>query len=351
MPMLRRRVLLASVFCGLVASGLPALALPGFSGTAAAAEPPRAVASIKPIHSLLAGVMAGVGEPALLVQGHASPHSYSLKPSDAALLEQAQLVFWVGEPVETFLEHPLEALAGRAEVIELLETDGVTVLPSRGGGLWEPHEDEDEAHADEAHDDAQSDEAHAAEAHEGEEHEDEEHDHAHGLDGHIWLDPDNAKAIVARMAAALTALDPDHASQYAANAEQVRIRIDALDRELATWLAPIRDKPFIVFHDAYQYLEVHYGLQAVGSITLNPEQPPSADRLAQIHAKVAAAGAVCVFAEPQFSAGLVRTAMEGSAARTGKLDPEATDIAAGPDLYFVLMRNLARSLFACLGQS
>jgi zinc transport system substrate-binding protein len=308
-------------------AGMVALGAPGRAFAAGSGDVVRAVASNKPNHSLLAGVMAGIGEPALLVQGHASPHSYSLKPSDAALLEEADLVFWVGEPVETFLERPLAALGGRAEVIELLETDGVSLLASRGGGLWEPHRHEGAAEADEAVE---------AEA------------HGHGLDGHIWLDPANAKAIVARMAGALALHDPAHASRYSDNAAQLRARIDALDREMTTWLAPVRDKPFIVFHDAYQYLEAHFGLNAMGSITVNPEQSPSAERLAEIQAKIAGIGAVCDFAEPQFSEALVRTATEGSTARSGTLDPEATDIPPGPDLYFVLMRNLARSLVMCL---
>ncbi|MGD9744567.1 MAG: zinc ABC transporter substrate-binding protein [Dongiaceae bacterium] len=321
----RRRMLQGiGALAGIVALGAPGRAFAAGGGGAI-----RAVASIKPIHSLLAGVMAGIGEPALLVQGHASPHSYSLKPSDAALLEEADLVFWVGEPVETFLERPLEALGGRAEVIELLEIDGVSLLASRGGGLWEPHRHEGAA-------EAEADEAVEAEA------------HGHGLDGHIWLDPANAKAIVGRMAGALALQDPVHASRYSDNAAALRARIDALDREMATWLAPVRDKPFIVFHDAYQYLEAHFGLNAMGSITVNPEQSPSAERLAQIQAKIAGTGAVCVFAEPQFSEALVRTATEGSTARSGTLDPEATDIPPGPDLYFVLMRNLARSLATCL---
>jgi len=326
MTLARRRILQGiGALAGMVVLG-------GSGRTGLAAEDGgaiRAVASIKPIHSLLAGVMAGVGEPVLLVQGHASPHSYSLKPSDAALLEEADLVFWVGEPVETFLARPLEALGGHAEAIELLETDGVSLLPSRGGGLWELHPHEGEAE------------------HEGEG-ETEVHEHGQGLDGHIWLDPTNAKAIVGRMASALAMHDPAHASQYSDNAAQLRARIDALDREMAAWLEPVRDKPFIVFHDAYQYLEAHFGVNAVGSITVSPEQSPSAARLAEIQAKIADSGAVCVFTEPQFSDALVRTVTEGSTVGSGTLDPEATDIPPGPDLYFLLMRDLARSLATCL---
>jgi zinc transport system substrate-binding protein len=302
-------------------------ALVAVVGMVAAPPPSRAeedgawaVASIKPIHSLLAGVMAGAGAPALLVKGHASPHSFALKPSDAVLLERARIVFWAGPALERFLQRPLAGI-GDARTVALLETPGLTLLPVRHGGLWEAHDDE----------------------------------HAGGLeestaepDGHFWLDPANAKQVVMRMARELAAVDPDRTSLYEENAAALAGRLDALDAELAAMLAPVATRPFIVFHDAYQYFERRYGLAGVGSITLDPDQPPGAETLAAIQGRLADGGAVCVFHEPQYPAALVETVAEGTGARVGELDPEGAALADGPELYFTLLRNLAAALVACL---
>jgi len=194
------------------------------------------VASIKPVHALTAAVMQGAGTPHLIVQGGASPHAMSLKPSDARALQGADVVVWVGEGLEPFLEAPLETLAGGAAVVELAEAPGLTRLPYREGGAWEAHTDheEEEAHADEhGHD----------------------HDHGHeGIDMHLWLDPANAKAMVAAIAAALTAADPDNAALYRANAEATAQKLGALAQEIAADLGAVKDVPFVVFHDAFQCL-------------------------------------------------------------------------------------------------
>jgi zinc transport system substrate-binding protein len=300
-------------------------ALPGVA--AAAAEPPRVIASIKPIHSLVAAVMAGVAVPELLVQGAASPHSYAMRPSDAARLDDARVVFWIGPALETFLVKPVASLAGDATVLEIEEISGLALLPPREGGVWAPH------------------------AHEGEEHEDGDHDHAHEagtVDAHLWLDPDNAKVIAAAMAETLAGADPDRAEAYRANARDLAARIDALDAELDGQLAPVRDWPFVVFHDAYQYFEAHYGLAAAGSITVSPDQPAGARRLSEIRAAIVERGAACVFREPQIEPALIELVIEGSGARQGELDPEATALTPGPELYFEMMRGLARNLVECL---
>jgi zinc transport system substrate-binding protein len=289
------------------------------SGSADAA--PRVVVSIKPLQSLVAAVMAGVGKPALIVRGAGSPHTYALAPSQAALIENADLLFWVGHELEAFLAKPIEALGGKSEVVELLEADGVKQLPLREGGPFEEHED-----------------AHAA----GEDRHDE------GFDPHVWLDPRNAKVIVATAAAALSRIDPANGSKYAANAAGVAARLDALESEIRATLAPLKGRPFIVFHDAYQYFENRFGVVAAGSITVHPEVAPGAERIAEIRAKVRDLGAVCVFSEPQFAPKLIETVIEGQGARTGVLDPIGAELAQGPDLYFALMRNLAGSLRDCL---
>jgi zinc transport system substrate-binding protein len=292
------------------------------------ADAPRVVASIKPVHSLVAGVMQGVGEPDLLVEGAGSPHSYSLRPSKAEALSRARVVFWVGENLEAFLAKPLEALSGDADVVELSEVAGVVPLPTREGGTWEEHADEDE-HADE----------HA-----------EDQDHG-AVDMHIWLDPHNAEAMVDAIAVALSAADPEHAATYQANAAKVHDQLAALDLDLREQLAPIRDRPFVVFHDGYHYVEDRYGLNAVGAITVDPQRRPSAGRLQEIRAKLEELDAACVFAEPQFEPALVDTVIEGTGARKGVLDPLGAGLEAGPQQYFQLLDGIADSLVACLGQA
>lgn len=313
----------------------------------------QVVASILPVHSLVAGVMEGVGTPHLLVPGGASPHSFALRPSDARRLERAQAVFWVGPSLETFLERPLNALARKAEVIALAEIEGVTRLPLREGGSWETHAHHDAKTGD--HGDAHG-ETHAKDAdhdHGSKEHHDEthaaEHDHAHGdWNPHVWLDPLNAVAFVEVIAHELGHIDPANKARYDANASRLVTKLRALDGELRRTLAPVRGKPYIVFHDAYQNFEARYGLNAVGSITVSPELSPGARRLVEIRKRIRDAGAVCVFAEPQFEPKIIRTVTQGTGARTGTLDPLGAPLKPGPDAYFQLLRNLADDLNRCL---
>jgi zinc transport system substrate-binding protein len=300
----------------------------GTAGRAAADEAPAVVVSIKPVHSLVAGVMAGVGEPALLVQGAGSEHSYSLRPSQARALDQAEVVFWMGETMETFLIKPLQVLSGNAKVVALWQSPGLTLLPTREGGMWEEHDHGDE-HA-EAHDD--------------------EHEHAHGeTDMHVWLDPSNAKVLAAAIATTLSDADPANASTYQTNAARLDQRLDELDRLLQGKLAAVAERPYVVFHDAYQYFEHRYGVSAVGAITINPTVPPGAQRLGEIRERLEQLDAACVFAEPQFEPALVDTLIEGTSAGKGVLDPLGAALEEGPDQYFGLMHGLADSLVTCLG--
>lgn len=302
-----------------LAVALMTAALAGGLLPAQSAEPPRVVASIKPLHSLAAAVMAGVRAPELLVRGAASPHGFSLRPSDAARLDGAAIVFWSGPALETYLEKPLSSLADDAMVMEVAALPGLTLLPPREGGVWEAHENV-EAHAHEAG----------------------------GIDPHLWLDPENAQVIASAMAERLAAADPANAAAYRANAAALSARIEALDAEIAALLAPVRDRPFVVFHDAYQYFEAQYGLAGTGAITVSPDQPPGARRLREIRAAVAERGAVCLFREPGFDPALVALVAEGSALRQAELDPEGIGLAEGPDLYLQLMRGLARGIADCL---
>lgn len=290
-------------------------------GHGQAAEAPRVVASIKPLHSLAAAVMEGVGVPELLLRGAASPHGFSLRPSDAARLAQAELVFWMGPALETYLEKPVASLAGDAIVLEVAALPGLTLLTPRAGGVWEAP-----AHADD----------HAAAPAAG------------SIDPHLWLDPENARLIASAMAEQLAAADPANAAAYRGNAAALSVRIEALDAQIAALLAPVRHRPFVVFHDAYQYLEARYGLAAAGAITVSPDQPPGARRLREIRAAVAERGAVCLFREPGFDPALVELVLEGSPLRQAALDPEGIGLAEGPDLYLELMRGLARGIAGCL---
>lgn len=305
------------------------------SSTAMAA--PNVVASIKPVHSLVAAVMEGVGEPALIVRGSASPHNYALRPSDAGALEDADIVFWTGHGMELFLADALETLAGEATVVELAKSPGIELLPMREGGTFEAH-----SHGDEGHD-------HDHEGHDHEGHDHAGHDHHHGEgDMHFWLDPENAKLMVSHIAATLTEADPDNAAAYQANAEAELAELDALQGELAETLAPVADKPFIVFHDAYQYFEARFGLTAAGSVTVTPDVAPGAARVDELKTKVSELGATCVFAEPNFEPTIVSVITEGTEAKAGVLDPEGGALEEGVDLYPTLLRGLAADLVECL---
>ena len=262
-----------------------------------------------------------------------------MKPSNARTLQDAKVVFWVGPGLEAFLQKPLESLGSDASIAELDDAPGLTKLKFREGGAFEPHDDGDEAEAHD-HDHAES-----------VGHDDHGHDHDHGeFDTHLWLDPANAKAMAAEITTTLVAADPANALTYQANAKTLDDKLDALDKELAATVAPVKDKPFIVFHDAYQYFEHRYGIKVAGSITVSPETIPGAERVSEIHKKVAELGATCVFAEPQFEPRLVDVVIEGTKAKSGVLDPEAATLEAGPDLYFTLMRGIAASMKDCLSR-
>lgn len=299
----------------------------------ALAEAPRVVATIKPIHALVSAVMGDVGAPALIVRGAASPHTYSLKPSDAQALQSADLVFWAGHGLEVFLEDSIATLAPSARSIELSQSPGIALLPPRQSGSFEHHE----------HDEAEAD---------GHDHEQEAHDHAHAdeaADMHFFLDPANARAMVAVIAETLAAADPEHAEAYRANAAAETADLTALEAGIAARLAPVKQRPFVVFHDAYQYFETRFGLDVAGSITVSPEVTPGADRIAEIRAKLKTLDAACVFAEPQFDPRIVDVLIEGTTAKAGVLDPEGADIAEGPGAYRELLTRLADNLLACLG--
>lgn len=322
---------------------LVAPAVIALSAASPALGAPNVVASVKPLHSLVAAVMEGVERPALLVEGAASPHGFSLRPSDAAKLENADIVFWIGEDLETFLPGPLRSLAGDARIVEMMDQEGMTILGLREGGLFEAHSHDHDDHDKHDHDHEHGHDDHGHDH----SHDDDDHVHEHG-DGHIWLDPQNAQLMVAVITDALIAADPDNGETYNANGQAVAARIDALQTEIDAALAPARGKPFFVFHDAYHYFEARFGIEATGTFTVNPEITPGAARLTEIRGIVGASEAVCLFAEPQFSPSVIETIAEGTSARVGVLDPLGAEIEDGPGLYPALLTALADSLLDCL---
>ena len=299
----------------------------------ALAAEPQVAASIKPVHSLVAGVMQGVGEPVLLVSGGASPHDYSLKPSEARAINQAQVVFWIGPDLESFLVRPLDNVKDQVRVVALLDAPGVTVLPLREGGAWEPH-----PYGRDGHD------------HEQEADDDNGHGHAHAADrdAHVWLDPVNAMAMVRQIMNVLGEVDPAHHADYQRNGAALIERLAQLNRQLAADLAPVKEQPYLVFHDAYQYFEQRYGLNAIGSVVVSAERRPGARRVAEIQARIRDLQARCVFSEPQFQPALVETIIAGGAVRRGVLDPMGAELPPGPDAYFQLLQGLATALRTCL---
>jgi len=341
---------------------LPATLLAG----TAMAEVPRVAVDIAPVHSLVARVMQGVSQPDLIVQPGASPHEYSLRPSEAAALQEADVVFWMGEDLTPWMASAVETLANDADVTTLLEADGVTLLDLREGALFEAHvhgaeEQDHEAHDHEEHAEGEEHdhdhEEHAeAEAHDHDHEEhaeaeghDHDHDHAHGdHDPHAWLSPENAATWLNVIAGQLSAADPDNAGTYFANATAARDELDALSVEIDGILDPVRGRRFIVFHDGYQYFEAAFDFPASGAISLSDASDPSPARISEIRGRVADEGIACVLSEPQFDPGIVETVMGGTEASTAVLDPLGSDLEPGPDLYPQMLRNLASSLASCL---
>lgn len=322
----------------------------------AAHAAPRVVTDIPPVQSLTARVMKGVGSPAGLLPPGASPHRYALKPSDARALSAAALVVWVGPELEPWLDEALDSLAADAPRLTLTAVPGVVTLPRREDarfeahhhheGAHEAHHDEHEMHHDDAAHEDHEHEAHAAGEHD---HHDDHDDHDHGAnDPHLWLDPVNAALWMEAIAQKLAELDPANAEAYRANAAAGRAELEALQAELRAELAPVADKGYIVFHDAYHYFENRFGVNAVGAISIGDARAPSAARIQALRDLVQETGAVCVFTEPQYPAGLARTVAEGSGVTIGSLDPLGAALAPGAGQYPALLRAMARDLVACL---
>ena len=321
------------------------------------ADAPRVATDIPPVHSLVARVMQGVGEPVLVLPPGASPHGHAMRPSEAAALADADLVVWMGEGLTPWLARGIDALASGAASVELLKSAGTSLLGYREGATFERHENGGAEHGGAEH--AEAGHAGPAGLHATEDgHADEDRGagrdapaRAHGVNPHAWLDPENAKLWLEAIAAALADADPGNSGAYARNAAEGRAELEALTAELTETLEPVRGRPFVVFHDAYHYFEHRFGLEAAGAISLGDAAAPSPARLAAVRRAVRETGARCIFAEPQFAPGLIATVVEGTDARAAILDPLGASLAPGPDLYPELLRSLAADLRDCLGEA
>ena len=286
------------------------------------------VVSIKPFHSLVSGVMLGVASPELLLKGNFSPHTYSLKPSDAKKLQYADFVFWGGEALEGFLAKPISSLSKNAEVVSILEINGLKLRSFRA----ESHIGKSENFASQTHNlqKYKVEELKAA------------------LDPHIWLDPENAKVITQKTVQILSDFDPENAQKFQKNGEKIIVRLNELDQQLSSEMSEISDRTYLVLHDAYQYFESRYQLKNAGSITLQLEHFLSVYRLKKIQKMIKTIKVHCIFTEPQYSQKLVNTLIKDTSVKKGILDPIGADILPGPELYFDLLKNLSISLKSCL---
>lgn len=275
------------------------------------------VVTIKPLYSLVAGVVGDTENVILLLDNDASPHDFQLKPSQMRTLQNASIIFYIDDHFETFLTSAFKTLPPHVQKHAMMQDVNLILYPNRKGGVWDRHEHE-------THEDSKS------------------------YDRHVWLDPENARRMVHAIAERLSALYPENRNAYKENSRIIIKKIDTLDGKLTSMLSGVRDEPFIVFHDAYQYFERAYRLNGVGSITFEPNESPSPVRIMAIRKRLQQTKAKCVFREPQFKNRLIQTVTEGSKAKIATLDPMGVHLDNKKDLYFALLKNLAHSLKECL---
>ncbi len=304
----------------------------------------KVVTSIKPIHSLASYLMDGVNKPDLIVDGYSSPHGFALKPSHAKMLQEADLIFWVGEGLENFLIKPLNSIAKKAEKIELMEIKGLKKLKFREKNIFDGHDDhghEEDGHKEDEHDEHE----HEEDGHKEDEH-DEHEGHAHGeYDPHIWLDPINAKIILNEMVEHLIENDEKNSSTYKNNLAKALKDIDKLIKDVKSELN--KDISFIVFHDAYQYFENRFNVSVLGAFTVNTDVMPGAEQLSEIREIIEHDKVSCIFSEPQFNPDIINAVAKDMDIKTGVLDPLGATLDSGKGLYFKLIKNMSKSFKGC----
>ena len=298
----------------------------------------KVVASIKPVHSLVSYVMDGVGRPDLIVDGYNSPHGFSLKPSHAKMIENADLIIWVGEDLEAFLEKPLNTIAKKAVNVEIMELKSIKKLKFREKNVFEDHDDH--GHKEKKHDDH-------GHGHKEKKHDDHGHEgHAHGEhDPHVWLDPMNAKVIIKEIEKQLIKLDPNNSSKYKANSKKAQSELDNLTKNIKRDLKD--NLRFVVFHDAYQYFENRFGIKVLGALTVNPDVLPGAEQLSEIREVIEHEKVNCLFAEPQFNPAIIKSIAKDTKIKTGVLDPLGATLDKGKSMYMDLLKEISNSFKGC----
>jgi len=309
----------------------------------------KVVASIKPIHSLASYVMDGVGKPDIIVDGYNSPHNFSLKPSHAKMIEKANLIIWVGEDLETFLEKPLKTISKDAVNVEIMGLKGVKKLKFREKNIFESHDDHGHDHKEHGHDEHKEHGhvEHKEHGHKEKKHNDHGHEgHAHGEhDPHVWLDPMNAKVIVKEIENQLVRLDPNNASKYKANSKKAQSELDILTKNIKKDLK--KDLRFVVFHDAYQYFENRFGIKVLGALTVNPDILPGAEQLSEIREVIEHEKVNCLFSEPQFNPAIIKSIAKDTKIKTGVLDPLGATLNKGKGMYSELLQSMYASFKGC----
>ena len=315
----------------------------------------KVVASIKPIHSLASYLMDGVAKPDLIVDGYASPHGFAMKPSHAKMLQNADLIFWVGEDLENFLEKPLKSIAKKAEKIELMEIKGLQVLKFRERNIFDDHDDhghddhddhDDHGKKEDDHDDHGHDDHGKKDGHDDHDDHDGHEGHHHGeFDPHIWLDPVNAKVILKEMAEHLIENDSENEATYKSNLKKALNDIDKLTADVKAELN--KSVASIVFHDAYQYFEERFNVNILGAFTVNTDVMPGAEQLKEIREVIEHDKVACVFSEPQFNPDIIKAVAKDMNIKTGVVDPLGATLNPGKSLYFDLIRNMSASFKGC----
>ncbi|WP_417702790.1 zinc ABC transporter substrate-binding protein ZnuA [Pseudomonas sp.] len=290
----------------------------------------RVLTTIKPLQLIAAAVQDGLGEPEVLLPSGASPHHYALRPSDVRRVRDADLLYWIGPDMESFLPRVLGSRDKPQVAVQ--DLPGMTLRH-----FGEEHEEHENDHDDHAHEHGGDDLGH-------------DHDHRPGsLDAHLWLAADNARVIAARMAADLAQLDAANAARYAANLQAFEARLDALDGRIRAQLAALQGKPYFVFHEAFDYFEAAYGLEHAGVFSVLTEVQPGARHVAAMRKTLQEAGPSCVFSEPPLRPRLAETLSAGLPVKLAELDALGGTLPVNASGYEQLLENLAGGLSECLG--
>ncbi len=284
----------------------------------ALAEAPRVVTDIAPIHSLVAQVMEGVGVPQVLLSGAASPHDFQFTFDQAAAVQDANLVIWVGPPLTPWLADALATLAAEEQSFELLRSEDWPMQQRRD---WDDDHDHDD---------------------------DQDHDES-SVDPHAWLDPQVAVAWTRNIATTLRLMDPENEVTYMANADATVARLTRLDAQIEAMLAEVPRGAILVPHDAYQYFGARYGVTAIGAISLSDATNPSPAHIDELHKLVRKEDVVCVLGDPQSRESWVDLVREGSDARAAMADPMGTTFTPGLGHYEQTLRAIAAAYIDCLG--